>query len=130
MIVIDTSALARMFLREAGYESIQRTVFASSTAQIPVCCVVEFTALRRLGESRIGWLNRLIDRENVVVVGVGPEHRQLATGAMLKYGRGSGHPAQLNFGDCLVYAVTRYRDLPLLFVGDDFGLTDVTPAIP
>lgn len=127
---MDTSALARMFLREAGYESIQRTVFASSTAQVPVCCVVEFTALRRLGETRMGWLNRFLDRENVLVVGVGPEHRELATEAALKYGKGSGHPAQLNFGDCLVYAVARFRDLPLLFVGDDFGLTDVTPAIP
>lgn len=119
-----------MFLREAGYETLQRTVFASGSAQVPICCVVEFTALRRLGDSRMGWLDGLLDRENVIVVGIGPEHRELATEAVLKYGRGSGHPAQLNFGDCLVYAVTRYRDLPLLFVGDDFGLTDVTPALP
>ena len=129
MIVVDTSALARLFLREPGYEAIQRTVFASSRAQVPVCCVVEFAALRRLGEARMGWLSRFIDRENVVVVGVGPEHRELATEATLKFGRGSGHPAQLNFGDCLVYSVARFRDLPLLFVGDDFGLTDLTPAI-
>ncbi len=130
VIVVDTSALARMFLREAGYEALQRTVFASGSAQVPICCVVEFTALRRLGDTRMGWLDGLLDRENVIVVGIGPEHRELATEAVLKYGRGSGHPAQLNFGDCLVYAVTRYRDLPLLFAGDDFGLTDVTPALP
>lgn len=77
----------------------------------------------------MGWLNRFLDLENVHVVGVGPEHRELATQAVLRYGRGSGHPAQLNFGDCLVYAVARLRDLPLLFVGDDFRLTDVTPVL-
>jgi ribonuclease VapC len=130
MIVVDTSVLARMFLRENGYQTLQRAVFASVSAQVPVCCVVEFVALRRLGESRMAWLERFLDRESVHVVGVGPEHGELATHAALKYGKGSGHPAQLNFGDCLVYAVARYRDLPLLFVGDDFGRTDVIPALP
>ena len=55
---------------------------------------------------------------------------EAAVAAARFYGKGSGHPAQLNFSDCLVYAVAKQRDLPLLFVGDDFVHTDITPALP
>lgn len=44
------------------------------------------------------------------------------------FGKGSGHPAGLNFGDCYAYALTRTSGEPLLFVGEDFGHTDVSPA--
>lgn len=129
MIAVDTSALARVFLREPGYEAYQLAIFRAQSAQIPVCCVVEFASLRRLGEPRMGWLNVLLGRENVAVTGIDPEYRELAVGAVMKYGKGSGHPAALNFGDCLVYAAAKYRDLPLLFAGDDFRHTDIVPAL-
>ncbi len=45
------------------------------------------------------------------------------------FGKGSGHPAQLNFGDCFPYALARATGEPLLFKGDNFTHTDVTPAI-
>lgn len=130
MIIVDTSALAGLFHREAGYERLRRAVFAARIAEVPVCCIAEFAALRRFGDARMGWLDTFLDRGNVAVVGIGPEHRELAVEATLTYGKGSGHPAQLNFGDCLVYAVARFRDVPLLFVGDDFRHTDITPALP
>lgn len=44
-------------------------------------------------------------------------------------GRGSKHPAKLNFGDCFAYALARTRNLPLLFKGDDFIHTDIEPAL-
>ncbi len=46
----------------------------------------------------------------------------------MRFGRGR-HPARLNFGDCLTYAVARLADEPLLFVGDDFSKTDLVPAL-
>ena len=52
----------------------------------------------------------------------------VAVDAFNRYGKGRGHPAQLNFGDCLSYAVARSRNLPLLFKGDDFARTDLVPA--
>lgn len=51
-----------------------------------------------------------------------------ALDAFACYGKGRGHPAQLNFGDCLSYAVAKTLALPLLFKGHDFGHTDVVPA--
>lgn len=51
-----------------------------------------------------------------------------AAGAYGRFGKGF-HPAGLNFGDCFAYALAREYDAPLLFVGNDFAQTDVTPAL-
>lgn len=128
-MIVDTSALVRVFLAEPGYEKFDRVIADRPLLLIPVSCFVEFGLLRRLGPRRIAWLNTLSKREAVSVVGIDPEQRELAMIAAQKYGKGSGHPAQLNFGDCLVYAVAKYRDLPLLFAGNDFTHTDITPAL-
>jgi ribonuclease VapC len=54
---------------------------------------------------------------------------RLAVEADHRYGRGTGHPARLNFGDCLAYAVAKAHDLPLLYKGGDFSLTDIRAAL-
>lgn len=128
-MIVDTSALVRVFLAEPGYQRYDRVMADQPLLMIPVPCFVEFALLRRLGPRRMEWLDTLTKRDAVSVVGIDPEHQGLAVEATLKFGKGSGHPAQLNFGDCLVYAVARYRDLPLLFAGDDFAHTDITPAL-
>jgi ribonuclease VapC len=53
---------------------------------------------------------------------------RIARDAYRDFGRGSRHPAQLNFGDCFAYALATETGEPLLFKGDDFGHTDVFPA--
>jgi len=54
---------------------------------------------------------------------------RIARAAYRDFGRGSGHPAKLNFGDCFAYALAIERDEPLLFKGDDFTHTDVRSAL-
>ena len=56
-------------------------------------------------------------------------HAALACEAHTRYGRGSGSPARLNFGDCMSYALAKLMDEPLLFKGDDFIHTDIEPAL-
>lgn len=56
------------------------------------------------------------------------EQAHLARAAFRDFGRGSGHPARLNFGDCFAYALAKATSEPLLFKGDDFPHTDVMPA--
>ena len=63
------------------------------------------------------------------IVPVLPEDAEIAADAFLRFGRGSGHKAQLNFGDCFSYALAKSRNLPLLFKGDDFIHTDIEPAL-
>ena len=54
---------------------------------------------------------------------------RLARAAYRAFGRGSGHPAALNFGDCFSYALAKLRDEPLLYKGKDFPETDIRPAL-
>ena len=128
-MIIDTSALTRVFLAEPGYEEFDRVIADRPFTLVPVSCFVEFGLLHRLGPQRMAWLDTFSRRDGVAVAGIEPEQREMAVMAAQKYGKGSGHRAQLNFGDCLVYAVAKYREMPLLFAGNDFRHTDVTPAL-
>ena len=57
------------------------------------------------------------------------DQARIARQAYRDYGRGSGHRANLNFGDCFSYALAAERREPLLYVGDDFGHTDIRSAL-
>jgi ribonuclease VapC len=52
-----------------------------------------------------------------------------AYAAFIAFGKGSGHPAALNFSDVFSYALAKARNLPLLFKGSDFAETDIQPAV-
>lgn len=73
------------------------------------------------------WLEQFVDAGPgaAAVIPFSREMADVASRAFLSFGRGSGHPARLNFGDCLAYAVAAVMRAPLLFKGGDFGLTDV-----
>lgn len=62
---------------------------------------------------------------NIEVICVDAEQADLARGAYLRFGKGSGHAAQLNFGDCFAYAASVANAEPLLFLGNDYSETDV-----
>jgi ribonuclease VapC len=64
----------------------------------------------------------------IIVEPVDREQAEIARAAYRDFGKGSGHPASLNFGDCFAYALARARREPLLFKGDDFSQTDVAVA--
>jgi ribonuclease VapC len=74
-------------------------------------------------------LDRIIEALDIEIVPVSTREGQVARVAYRRYGRGSGSPAQLNFGDCFAYALSVTTGEPLLFTGDDFGHTDVAPAL-
>ncbi|MEX2318331.1 MAG: type II toxin-antitoxin system VapC family toxin, partial [Bauldia sp.] len=67
---------------------------------------------------------------NITIEPVTERQARVAREAYRDYGKGSGHPARLNFGDCFAYALARDLNEPLLFKGDDFRHTDIKPAIP
>lgn len=70
----------------------------------------------------------LVAKAGVVLEPVTAEHAHIARAAYRDFGKGSGHPAQLNFGDCFAYALAKSTDQPLLFKGSDLTHTDVVPA--
>jgi ribonuclease VapC len=71
----------------------------------------------------------LLRRADVEIVPVTADQAKIARAAFRDFGRGSGHAAGLNYGDCFVYALAKDLDEPLLFKGDDFIHTDVEPAL-
>lgn len=75
-------------------------------------------------------LDKLVGQAALTVVSFDERQAELAAGAFRDYGRGTGHPAQLNMGDTFSYALAKSRNLPLLFKGDDFIHTDIAPALP
>jgi ribonuclease VapC len=74
------------------------------------------------------FIDALAAMPNLEVVALASPHFRAARDAFERYGKGRGHPAQLNFGDCLSYAVAKVAGVPLLFVGDDFRHTDIAAA--
>ncbi|HEY1767275.1 MAG TPA: type II toxin-antitoxin system VapC family toxin [Terracidiphilus sp.] len=74
-------------------------------------------------------LEELIEEARILIEPVTPEQARIARAAYRDYGRGSGHRANLNFGDCFSYALARAKREPILFTGDDFIHTDLRPAI-
>ena len=84
--------------------------------------------LRRRADGR-PLLERFLRDFDVTIFGFDPRQARLAADAFERYGRGSGHAAKLNFGDCLAYAAASALGAPLLFKGGDFALTDIQPAL-
>jgi ribonuclease VapC len=72
--------------------------------------------------------DELIDMLGMVIEPVTVEQAKIARQAYRDYGRGSGHAANLNFGDCFSYALARAKREPILFKGDDLGHTDLRSA--
>ena len=73
--------------------------------------------------------DQIVEVAQLAVVPVTGSQATLARAAYRDYGKGSGHPARLNFGDCFAYALATESGEPLLFKGDDFGHTDISPAL-
>nr|WP_240970971.1 type II toxin-antitoxin system VapC family toxin [Microbispora sp. CL1-1] len=108
-----------------------RAIRDAPTRRISAGTYVELAAVveraRDPAASRL--LDDLLARMRAQIMPVTPEQARTARRAYWDYGRGSGHKAGLNFGDCFSYALARECGEPLLFKGDDFVHTDVTPAL-
>ena len=70
----------------------------------------------------------LIKEAQIIIEPVTEREARIARDAYRDFGKGSSHPAKLNFGDCFAYALAKFTGEPLLFKGDDFAHTDIKPA--
>jgi ribonuclease VapC len=81
----------------------------------------------RLRQDARPFIHALLRQIRATIVPFDDDHAWASTGAFLRFG-GGRHPAGLNFGDCMSYAVASLAGQPLLYVGDDFSKTDIVPA--
>ena len=125
-MIVDASAIVAIAMGESAAGAL---VTALSTAPSPAMggpTAVEASIVleNRFPGQGQAVLQRLLTQLGIRVLPFPDGLWVLAHSAYAKFGRGK-HPAGLNFGDCLCYAVARAADQPLLCVGDDFPQTDL-----
>jgi ribonuclease VapC len=130
-VIVDSSALVAILLREPGFELFERAISKSSQTRISAAGFVEVSIVieSRGGAEAMRFLESLVRRGGISIEAVSVEQAFLARECYSDYGKGR-HPAGLNFGDCFSYALAKATGEPLLFKGDDFRKTDVVPALP
>lgn len=129
-MIIDTSALVAVLSGEPDGAELVRKLAESRIPKISAGTLLEACiVVDRLGDPVLGRrLDDLLQAIDVVVEPVTADQVRVARSAYRDFGRGSGHPAKLNFGDCFGYALARTSGEPLLFVGEDFSHTDLIRA--
>ena len=125
MTVVDTSVLVAIIDKEHDAADFLRLLSRQRVLAIPASCYLEAVmVLRRLANGRAA-LDAFLTDNSVFILPLDAAQARLAADAFERYGRGSGHPARLNFGDCLSYAAARAQRAPLLYKGEDFARTDL-----
>lgn len=134
MIVIDSSAVVAILFGEPAAEALLARLAADPNRVMSVVSYVEtgtVLAGRRLSDrlQAADDLDRFLDEAGIGLAVVDAVQARQALRARMLHGRGMGHGGALNFGDAFSYALAQAREAPLLFIGDDFGMTDVTVAL-
>jgi ribonuclease VapC len=129
-VIVDSSAVVAILFAEEGRERLLVAILAATSARMSAASYVECGAVidSRRDPVLSRRLDELLDALAVEVVAVTPADAALARDAYRDFGRGSGHAAGLNFGDCFPYALATRLDEDLLFTGVDFSHTNVLVA--
>ncbi len=129
-MIVDTSALVALL---RGEDDAPRFARALATREEPkrISAANFLETAIVIDGSRDAIASRRLDevvaKSNLSIEAVTAEQAHIARAAYRDFGKGSGDPARLNFGDCFAYALAKATDEPLLFKGQDFGFTDIRP---
>lgn len=130
--VLDTSALAAFLFREP--DGTYYLTAMRNAAGLVLSAVTLFEArtvvMGRYGAAAADDVDQLMQALGVEVAPFDAAQAEAASAAYARYGKGRGHKAQLNLGDCAAYALAKSQDAPLLFKGQDFIHTDIIAALP
>jgi ribonuclease VapC len=131
-VILDSSAIIAIVRRESEREiyldallDAEKVAISSSTL-LEVRIVAQRSGIEGLEEQVVS----LILDHSVEIIPFSDAQQTLAAEAHRTFGKGSGHPAKLNFGDCFAYALAKESGDPLLFKGNDFAQSDVMSALP
>jgi len=127
-MVIDTSAVLAILFNEPDAEHFESALEADPTRLMSAASLLETAIVveARLGEPGSRELDLLLYKAQITIVPFTAEQAEVARAAYRTYGKGR-HPAGLNYGDCFAYALAKTSGEPLLFKGNDFPQTDVSP---
>ncbi len=129
---VDPSAVLAILLEEDDASDLMQRLAASLNPIMSIVGKVE--AALSLGQKLQDYdaareiIAQFCEEAGISVLPVQPSLYDEVLKAYRRFGKGTGHPAKLNFGDCFSYAFAKANDQPILFKGDDFSRTDLRPA--
>ena len=134
MIFIDASAIVAILTEEDEAAALVEAIEAASErVTSPIAVFEAALGICRKRHSSVSEayddIAQFLTISAVKNVAVEPTDAETALDAFSRFGKGRGHPAQLNMGDCFAYAMAASRDCALLFKGNDFNKTDVRSLI-
>jgi ribonuclease VapC len=129
-VIIDSSAVVAILRAEPEKPKFNAAIARVGGGQISAASYLETAIVidgaRDPAISRA--LDAFLERNGITIAAVTPSQARIAREAYRDFGKGSGHAARLNFGDCLTYALAKETGEPLLFKGEDFSHTDLVAA--
>ena len=130
-MIVDSSALIAMLTGEEDGDALSRLLDGPAAVRMSAASYLETSIV--IDAHRDAALSARLDDTildaDILIEPVTVEHARIARQAYREYGKGSGHPAQLNFGDCFSYALARDKREPILFKGNEFVHTDLRSAL-
>lgn len=126
-MIVDSSALVAI-LRQDPDARMFAAALEEQPSRVSAATLVETSLV--VGPDRLDNLEHLVQAAGMDIVAFDREQWLESARGHARFGRGSGSKARLNLGDCFSYALAKVTGEPLLFKGDDFVHTDVTPAVP
>ena len=131
-MIIDSSALVAVFDGEREHLAFSSAIMAAPRRRISAATLVEVTMVidGRKDAVQSRQFGELVDGMDIEIAPFTERQARIAREAFRDFGRGSGHPAGLNLGDCFAYALAKDTGEPLLYKGDDFVYTDVRSVFP
>jgi ribonuclease VapC len=130
-MIVDTSAFIAILKNEPEAEAFSRAIEAAKSVRISAASYLESRIVigRYKDPILTARLEEILENPGLQIEPVTAAQAKIAWEAYRDYGRGSGHAANLNFGDCFSYALARTTREPILFKGDDFIHTDLRSAV-
>jgi ribonuclease VapC len=131
-MILDSSAVVAVVKLEPDAEVFARAIGEAQSCRMSAVSFLEAAIVldSRYDPTQGRRYDETLRQAKVELVPVDETQARIARAAYRDFGKGSGHPARLNFGDCFAYALAKASGEPLLFKGDDFSHTDVTRALP
>jgi ribonuclease VapC len=134
MIVVDSSAVVAIFRQETDAADHARRLGEDDDPVMSAANLLETSMVLRglkviRSEAAENWLDEFLLAMGIRIEPVTAAQTHMARMAHARFGKGTGRPAQLNFGDCFAYALAKTLNAPLLFKGADFIHTDLSSAL-
>lgn len=130
-MVVDSSAIVAAITGEPDSRTYRDALLRAGSLTMSAVAVLEtrLVLFARLGPEGPALFERMLADARIEIIAFDAAQAEYAFSAFRRFGKGQGHPAQLNVIDCAVYALARSRNEPLLFKGTDFALTDLISAL-